>query len=224
MGACGGKSRSSLETLIYDIWCDSDLTKISPESYFNFFKRYVEASNDIMSIDDQDEQIYSTIFSAPNYKEFFLNLKCDIIFIGNNGKLHLIMLALIFFTNAKDYNILGKYLDKLFSLIKYYFEIQEEIQTDKEFFVEVMDVYVLINTQLSLKHVMKSGIILDSQAKEEEKHLTECYDKKYRDMLVKKLLDYDDFFYLSKFLQDNFEKLSPVNLRDQLRNLYYESK
>ena len=171
MGACGANSRSQLETLIYDIWSDSDLTKITPESYFNFFKRYVEATHNIMSMDEQDENIYSTIVSAPNYKEFFLNLKCDICFLGTNGKLHLIMLALIFFTNAKDYNILGKYLDKLFSLIKYYFEIQEEIQTDKEFFVEVMDVYILINTQMSLKHVMKSGISMDNAAKEEEKIL-----------------------------------------------------
>jgi hypothetical protein len=226
MGACTGKSQTSLEILINDIWLDSDLTKISPESYFNFFKRFIESSKDLLNIDEQDEHIYSIFFTGPNYKDFFLDLKCDLIFVGNNGKLHLIMLALLFFTNSKDYNQLVKYFDKLFSVVKYYFNIKEEIQTDKEFFYEVLDVYLLINTQLSLKHVKKTrnknSIFSENEIKEDEEYLNKWYEKKYRDMLIKKLLDSDEFFYLNKFIQDHFDRLSPINIRNQLRNLYFE--
>ena len=82
----------------------------------------------------------------------------------------------------------------------------------------------MINTQLSLKHVTKSGNygLMDNEIKEDEDCLGKCYEKKYRDLLINRLLNYDDFFYLNKFMQDNFDRLSPVNIRDQLRNLYFE--
>jgi hypothetical protein len=225
MGACVGNPRTSIENMIDEIWSDSDLTKITPESYFNFFKRFIESSRNLLNINDQDDQIYSIIFSAPNFKEFFFNLKNDLISLANNGKLHFVMLGLIFFTNSKDHINLAKYLDKLFSFVKYYFNIEDDIQTDKEFFIEILDIYILINSQLSLNNVMKYGNLnlLENKIKNEEEILIKCYDKSNRDLLRKKLISDDEFFYMNKFINDNFEKLIPINIRDQLRDLYFEN-
>jgi hypothetical protein len=224
MGACVGISRSTIETQINEIWSDSDLTKITPESYFNFFKRLIESSRDILDINDQDDQIYSIILLAPNFKEFFLHLKNDLIILAKAGKLHLVMLALMFFTNSKDHVNLSKYLDKLFSIVKLYFNLEAEIQIDKEFFIEVLDIYFLINSQLSLNHVMKYGSLnlSDNKIKNEEEFLIKCYDKSNRDLLIKRFISTDEFFYMNKFMSDNYEKLIQINLRDELRNIYYE--
>lgn len=223
MGNCGCAPRTSLEKIIDDIWNESDITKISPESYFNFFKRFVEAERDITNIDEQDQQIYSTILTSQNNKEFYSNIKNDLIFMGNNEKLHIIMLALIFFTKSNNSAvILIKSLEKLNQYVSYWFNIKHDIQTDKEFFIEILETYILISSQLSLKYINKCDFFKEENMEKDYEILKKFYEKKYRDLLIKKYLDNDDFFLMHKFIQDNNDKLNHSNIRDELRNIYFE--
>ncbi len=223
MGNCVCAPRNSLEFILNDIWNESDITKISPESYHNFFKRFLEAEKDITNVDEQDQQIYSSIITSQNNKEFYSNLKNDIIFMCNNGKLHIIMLALIFFTKINNGNNLSKSIERLFSIVKLYFNTKYDIQTDKEFFVEILETYILICSQLSLKYVNKSEMFRQDNMEKDYEMLKKFYEKKYRDLLIKKYLDGEDFFFMSKFIQENIEKLYHANIRDELRIIYFDA-
>jgi len=222
MGNCACAPRNSLELKLNEIWSESDITKISPESYYSFFKRFVEAEKDITNVEEQEQQIYSTILTSQNNKNFYANLKNDLVFMGNNGKLHLIMLALIFFTKASNGNVLSRFLERLYSFVKFYFNVKFEIQTDKDFFAEILDTFVLICSQLSLKYIDTPSIYIGDKENEFDL-LKKFYEKKYRDMLIKKLLDEEEFFFMNKFVQDNFEKLSHSAIRDELSIIYNEN-
>ncbi len=221
---CGCAPRNSLEQKLNEIWIESDITKITPESYYSFFKRFIEAEKDITNVDEQEQQIYSTILTSQTNKDFFANLKNDLIFMGNNGKLHIIMLALIFFTKASSGNALARFLERLYSFVKFYFNIKFEILTDKDFFAEILDTYVLICSQLSLKYANanKSDDFKEERIAAENEMLKKFYEKKYRDLLIKKMLDADEFFFMNKFMQENFEKLAHSVIRDELRIVYME--
>lgn len=222
MGTCACAPRNSLELKLNEIWNESDITKISPESYYSFFKRFVEAEKDITNVDEQEQQIYSIILTSQNNKEFYANIKNDLVFMGNNGKLHLIMLSLIFFTKASNGNALARFLERLYSFVKFYFNVKLEIQTDKDFFAEILDTYVLICSQLSLKYLDKSDDYKQESIVNEAEMLKKFYEKKYRDLLIKKLLDAEEFFFMNKFVQENFEKLAHSAIRDELKIVYFE--
>ena len=64
---------------------------------------------------------------------------------------------------------------------------------------------------------------LKLEEKQENEMLSECYDQKNREILVKRLMDVDEFS-LSKFLGDNLGELNHVNLRDNLMNMFREGK
>ena len=223
MGVCECGNRTSLEFILNDIWRECDLTKLNPDSYVNFFKRFLENDKDLNNLDEMDQFIYSLLLNSYIHKEFFLNLKNDLIFLGNNGKKYHIMLALIFFTKYNDSNSIGKAIDRLYSIIKNTFSIKKDIQTDKEFFKEVFDIYLLLCSQLSLKYLNKSDISKDYLIEDNQDILKKIYDKKNRDLLIKKLVNKNLYFFLSKFLSDNALRLNHLNIRDELRSVYMDN-
>ena len=224
MGGCEGSTgRTTLESLINDIWTESDLTKINSESYYNFFKRFVENDKNLINIDDQDQNIYSVILVSTINKEFFANLKNDILFLANSVKIYRVMIALIFFTKFNNANTLTKSIDKIFTLIKYFFDVKKDIQTDKEFFAEILDVYILICTQLTLKNLIKSDISKDFLTSSNTENLKKYYDKEIREIFINKLIEGTEFFFLSKFLHENIDKINHAYVRDEMKKIYYQN-
>ena len=69
-----------------------------------------------------------------------MSLKSDLIFVGDNGKIHLVVLALIFFTKPNDFGDLEESLKRLFALIKPHFVLGDKI--NKKLFTEVLDIYL----------------------------------------------------------------------------------
>lgn len=223
MGMCTCTAKTSLEIFINETWNESDVTKISPDAYYAFFKRYVDENKDIENIDEQDQQIYSVIFHSYSNREFFYHIKSDLLYLAKNGKLPIVMLSLIFFNKFVSTQSLLKNIDRLFMIVKYWFKIEADILTDKDFFSEVLEIYIYICSQQTLKNISKLEIKDESFIKDQD-ILSKVYDKKYRDLLIKRLLEYDDFFLLSTFINENIEKLCHSAIRDELKNIYFENQ
>lgn len=220
MGNCAcdcQESQFSLELDINEAWLSTDLTKISPTTYFNLLKKYLD-QKEFLENEELQDQFFSTVLNSITHRSFIERIKKDLIIMARNGNLHLVIVSLVFFTNYKDYFQLTILIHKMFLLIKYCFKIEADIKIDKDLFKEVLDIYILLGSQLSLKYI--SNYEIDNEAKKDHEFLSKFYLKRNRNLLSYKLFEYDQIFFLSHFLQENFNKINHFAIRNELKVLY----
>ena len=218
MGIClSCNSKFPLENKIKEAWEETEICKIFDSDYV--FKIITLIEEQEFEKFDVQEAFFMRLLTTSNFTKLFAFLKDDIVFLFNNDKGFHVLISFLFLTKSKNHLELKENLDILYEHLGSTFKKNYNLEVEKRFFKEIIEIYINIISKYSYECYCKSeNKSIEKETDSFDINIIDAFSHINRVKLIEKLFSEREF-RLTNFIKDNYEKLKPDNVREELLNL-----